>query len=72
VHGKAYAYGAGTDVNNNTFTYTTVTALGNNGSPTSEWTQTYADMARRTTEVYYSGGSYSQYFYTLRVNFRYR
>jgi len=63
VHGKGYTYGTGTDINDNTCSYTTETSLDALGNPTSEYTTTYTDMLGRTTEVLYADGSYSQSFY---------
>ncbi|MGD1084336.1 MAG: hypothetical protein ABSA47_06220 [Verrucomicrobiota bacterium] len=57
AHGKSYIYGAGTDINGNTCTYTTETDLNSAGAPTSEFTTTYTDMAGRTTESFYGDGS---------------
>jgi len=66
VHGQAYGYGVGTDVNGDYCTYTVVTNLNTDGSLSSEWTQTYSDMAGRTTEVLYADGHYSQSFYNAQ------
>jgi RHS repeat-associated protein len=63
THGKAYGYGTGTDVNGNACTYTAATNLNTDGSLSSEWTQTFSDMAGRTTEILYADGHYSQSFY---------
>ena len=62
VHGEAYAYGYATDVNGNICTYTIVTNL-NGNNLTAEWTETFSDMAGRTTEILYANGSNSQSFY---------
>jgi YD repeat-containing protein len=63
VHGKGYGYGYGTDTNGNACTYSVETNLNSNGSLSSEWTQTYTDMAGRTTETLYADGHCSQSFY---------
>ena len=63
VHGKAYAYGYATDVNDNICTYTVATNLNLSFNLSSEWTKTFTDMAGRTTEILYADGHYSQFFY---------
>ena len=66
AHGKAYGYGYGTDVNGNTCSYTVETNLSATGSLTAEWTETFSDMAGRTTEILYADGHYSQSFYNAQ------
>jgi RHS repeat-associated protein len=63
THGTSYSYGVGVDVNGNTCAYTTETKLSADGMPSSEWTQTFTDIAGRTTEILYADNSYSQLFY---------
>ena len=63
VHGKAYAYGAGSDDYGNPYSFTVETNLDASGNATSEWTQTFTDLAGRTTEVRYADGSSSFSYY---------
>ena len=63
VHGKAYGYGAGYDVNGNACSFTVETNLDASGVPTGEWTKTYTDMSGRITETQYSDAHYSQSIY---------
>jgi RHS repeat-associated protein len=66
VHGKAYGYGYGLDVNGNTCMFTVETNLNADGSSSSEWTKTYSDMAGRATETLYADGHYDQSFYNTK------
>jgi RHS repeat-associated protein len=67
VHPVRYEYGAGSDDNGNSCTYTKEVKQNNDLSDSSEWTQTYTDMAGRSTETLYAGDghydfSLGQYF----------
>jgi RHS repeat-associated protein len=63
LHGVGYQYGPATNVNGSICTYTTATKLNADGSSSSEWTESYVDMAGRATEMLYADGSYSQSIY---------
>jgi RHS repeat-associated protein len=57
IAGKAYGYGVGSDYNGNQCTTVTVTDLNTDGTLSSQWIETFMDMAGRITEVLYAAAS---------------